>query len=117
MPGSVDLHHSESAAVGSIDGNTPAFRTDVIGVDAPADAVMRYFSDELARASWTIDTTDSVGIPTTVETAVQVWRKGDVLFRLSILRKDDPRVPASDRAGEFDTFYEVTLVAKPPGKP
>lgn len=72
-----------------------------------------FYSDELGRASWTVDAIDSVGIPTTVETSVDVWRKGDVLFRLSMLRKDDPRVPAAQRPGEFDTFYQVTLIAKP----
>ena len=113
-PGSVDLHHAESEAIGSIEGPSPPFVTDVVGVDADPAEVMAFYGDELPKASWAPDVRDPARVPTTVETDIAVWLKGDVIIRVSILRKDDPRVPGSERAAEFQTFYQVTILPASP---
>jgi hypothetical protein len=60
------------------------------------------------------DQRDPALVRTTVETDVAVWLKGALIVRVSILRKDDPRVPGSERAAEFQTFYQVTLLPASP---
>jgi hypothetical protein len=113
VPGSVDLHHAESEAIGSIEGPSPPFVTDVVGVNVDPAEVLRFYGDELPKASWTPDDRDPALIRTAFETDVAVWLKGDVIVRVSILRKD-PWVPDSERAAEFQTFYQVTLLPASP---
>ena len=113
VPGSVDLHHAESEAIGSIEGPSPPFVTDVVGIDADPAEVMAFYGDELPKASWTPDDRDPAGILAAAETDVAVWLKGDVIVRVSILRKD-PSLPDGERAAEFQTFYQVTLLPATP---
>ena len=115
-PSSTSLFHTESDAWTTIEGSSPAFSTTIFGSPNSADDILSGLRTELMGAGWTEDTFDSSGIPTTAEERAEVWRKGDALVRLSVLRKGDPRNPAHDKASAYATHYQVTLLAKPPAK-
>jgi hypothetical protein len=109
-----DLYHAESEARSSVEGTTPAFSTDVVGTTGSSDAVLRSLRESLKAAGYQVDPIDSTGIPSTAEETAEAWRKGDVVARISILVKDDPRNPGHERASEFATIYQMSLFAKKP---
>ena len=114
-PSSTDLFHAESEARSTIEGATPAFiHHQVVGSTESSDGVLTSLRTALRAAGYKIDPIDSVGIATTAEETAEAWRKDDVVARISIHIKDDPRNPGHDRADEFATIYQLSLFAKKP---
>ena len=49
-----------------------------------------------------------MNVRTTTEESVQVWRRNDLVARVAILIKGDPRNPP---AGGYETLYELAFAA------
>jgi hypothetical protein len=106
--GAVLVSHNEHPAQATIEGPLPAITADVLGTDLTPAAVYAWYDDTLRSAGWTRDPGDLMSVRTTTEESVQVWRRGDVVARVAILTKGDPRNPP---AAGYETLYELAFAA------
>ncbi|MGN6809765.1 MAG: hypothetical protein ACTHMP_02735 [Thermomicrobiales bacterium] len=90
----------------------PAFSGYALGVNAPEDAVLAFYEQQLPALGWTPSNGDN--ITGTAERRTLAWRKGNLVFSVAILRKNDPRnSPVGD---SFDTPYTIRITADPPSR-
>lgn len=106
--GAVVISHNEHPAESTIDGPIPAITADVLGTDLTPAAVYAWYDDALQAAGWTPDPGDLMSVRTTTEESVQVWRRDDVVARVAILIKGDPRNPPAEG---HETLYELAFAA------
>jgi hypothetical protein len=106
--GAVLVSHNEHPAERTIDGPLPAITADVLGTDLPPAEVYAWYDDALRAAGWTRDPGDLMNVRTTTEESVQAWRRNDVVARVAILIKGDPRNPPAEG---YETLYELAFAA------
>jgi hypothetical protein len=106
--GAALVSHNEHPAQSTIEGPIPAITGDVLGTELPPAALYAWYDDALRAAGWTPDPGDLMAVRTTTEESVQVWRRNDVVARVAILAKHDPRNPP---AGGHETLYELAFAA------
>jgi hypothetical protein len=92
----------------TIEGTNRATAGHRYGSDATADDVVGFFERELSSRGW-VPSQDVSRIRGTNESLVHVWQKGEVVYRLSVLRKDDPRL-MPDLSLRFKTIYDAVLI-------
>jgi hypothetical protein len=90
----------------------PAFSGHVLGVNASADEVLDFYRRELPARGWQESGVDSIA--GTAEVRALGWRKENLVFRVAILRKNDPRNP--DAGDAFVTAYDIAVQADPPSR-
>jgi hypothetical protein len=93
-------------------GPNPAFYGYALGVNAPEDAVLAFYEQQLPALGWTPSNWDN--ITGTAERRTLAWRKGNLVFSVAIPLKNDPRnSPVGDG---FDTPYTIRVTAGPPSR-
>lgn len=113
-PGTQHLSRNERAAEDTIEGPVPAILGDIMVTMLDRDAIFDFYATELRQRGWAPDDRDLSNIRTTVEDEVHVWRKGDVIARVAILRVGDPRVPPLPMAAQDGSLFELAFIAKRP---
>jgi hypothetical protein len=112
--GAVHLGRNEREANRTIHGPVPSILGDVMATTLEPDAVFDFYETELAERGYVRDDRDLSNIRTTIEDEVRVWRKGDVIARVAILRVGDPRVPPLPNGMTGAGIHELAFIAKAP---
>ena len=111
-PGATLLHEAGSEPVRGIEGQEYANFSAAFGTSATAAEVEAFYARELPARGWQLAPEKNFG--STSETHAVTWRKGDLLFRLGIYKKNDVQVPRAYDA--YTTAYTIDLLVSPPGK-
>ena len=113
-PDSQHLSRNERAAEDTIEGPVAAILGDIMVTKLEPVAIFDFYAAELGQRGYAPDDRNLANIRTTVEVQVHVWRKGDVIARVAILRAGDPRVPRLPAAAQDASLFELAFIAKPP---
>lgn len=70
-----------------------------------------WYDRELGSRGWVLDPLASSRA--TNEDSIQSWRKDDVVARIAVLTKGDPRNLPASVTDRFQTIYEIALIAEP----
>jgi len=111
-PGATPLAQGSREPEWTVEGQQYAVAHAHYGTSATAAEVEDFYGRELAARGWRLAPEKSGRA--TNETRAVTWRKGDLLFRLGIMRKNDVQVPRAYDA--YTTAFEVALIVSPPGK-
>lgn len=112
VPGSVPLGENGTEAGRGLDGPLVATYIATSGTPATIPEVQDFYGQELRGRGWLLAPDENVR--GTTETRATTWRKGDLLFHLGILKKDDPQAPPE--ADRYTTAYTIAIIAEPPTK-
>ena len=108
-PGSVVTGQFGGDQERTIEGTNHAFSGYALGVKASEDEVKDFYRRELAARGWQESPIDIVSV--TGERRALAWRKGDLVFRISVLDKGDPRNPKAGDA--YETPYTIRVMVWP----
>ncbi len=113
-PDAVQVGRNEHDAEQTIEGPIPAILGDVMATTLSPGEIFDFYDTELTARGYARDERDLSNIRTTIEDEVRVWRKGDVVARVAVLRVGDPRVPALPAALPDAVLFELAYIAKRP---
>lgn len=113
-PGSVPINRNEHGAEDTIEGHVPAILGDVMATSLEAQGIFDFYDKELTDRGYVIDPKDLSNIRTTIEDEIRVWRKGDIVARVAILRVGDPRVAPLPEGLTDGAMFELAFIAKAP---
>ena len=106
-PGSEALSGDRKAVgYGTNTGPSPAYTTAILGSPTAVDDVEAFYRRELQASGWSPHTgTDFVGLAGAERTTL--WRKGDLGFQLTILRKDGEYSRVKPQ--QYTTYYAIAV--------
>ncbi len=109
-PNSEVISRLEYAGGNTVEGPRAAFSGYELGSQASAAEIEAFYAQQLQALGWGPARPADVFTSTAEEQATG-WRKGDLVFRLAILRKDDPRNPP--QLMKYNTAYWFTVMPNP----
>lgn len=83
----------------------------LLGAQATPEELYAFYDRELAVAGWGPITPQAQAAisPSGAEESVRGWLKGDIVLRVSVRRKGDPRNPPDDITRAYTTIYLIMV--------
>ncbi len=108
FPGSTIVGRTQREGGRDIEGKFYARIGYTLGTQVPIVDVERFYREELGARGWSID---AHVIVATSDRGTLGWRKGEMMFRLAVLRQGDPRSPLV--LDQYATPYTIDLFPDP----
>ena len=83
-----------------------------VGSQATAAELEAFYHQRLQELAWGPMRPGDV-FPTTAEERATGWRKGDLVFRFSILKKAHPLAPPEELTRKYTTIYDIKVIFNP----
>jgi hypothetical protein len=111
VPGTETLGENQQERGGSVmHPATSAFISYKYGSQFTASEVEDFYRQKLTQQGWIAYVGDDFLASTIKERSI-LWRKGDLGFQLTFLKKDAPA--SSPSASRFATYFEIVLIEVP----
>lgn len=111
-PAAIHVGRNEREAEQTVEGPVPAIAGDVFATALAPEGIFDFYDTELTARGYIRDDRDLANIRTTIENEVHVWRKGDVIARVAVLRVGDLRVPPVPTELPDSTLFELAFIAR-----